>query len=59
MRSAWWWIDVTLHTRPLLTGKTQVSPRDTILVNKNLLVHKQWKYVTPGQGMMEASWGGQ
>lgn len=43
---------------PLLTGKTKVSPRDTILVNKNLLVHKQWKYVTPGQSMMEASWGG-
>ena len=33
---------------PLVMGavKAEDSPRDTILVNKNLLVHKQWKFCT-------------
>jgi len=41
---------------PLLTGRNTTSPRDTVLVTKSLLVHKQWKYARGN--MIEASWGG-
>ncbi|KAJ9446660.1 hypothetical protein DIPPA_60792 [Diplonema papillatum] len=32
---------------PLLSGENATSPRDTILVDNQLLVHKQWKYIAP------------
>eukprot|EP00041_Stephanoeca_diplocostata_P025711 m.678611 g.678611 ORF g.678611 m.678611 type:complete len:276 (+) comp22807_c0_seq3:1121-1948(+) len=43
---------------PLLTGANTTSPRDTILVTKDLLVHKNWKFVRGNTTMIEASWGG-
>jgi len=41
---------------PLITGENVTSPRDTVLVTKTLLLHKQWKYSR--SPMIEASWGG-
>jgi len=43
---------------PLVSGQNATSPRTTILVNAQLLVHNQWKYVKANSSMMEASWGG-
>ena len=43
---------------PLVSGATKTSPRTHILVNANLLVTTDWKYVRPNQSMIEASWGG-
>ena len=36
----------------------KTSPREDILVNENLLVSGDWKYVRPNTNMIEASWGG-
>ena len=35
----------SLNMWPLIAGDNTTSPRETILVNKDLLVHKQWKYI--------------
>lgn len=43
---------------PLVSGQNKTSPRTTILVNAQLLVHNQWKYVKPKSNMIEAAWGG-
>eukprot|EP01060_Flectonema_neradi_P000503 TRINITY_DN10315_c0_g2_i3.p1 TRINITY_DN10315_c0_g2~~TRINITY_DN10315_c0_g2_i3.p1 ORF type:complete len:558 (+),score=132.44 TRINITY_DN10315_c0_g2_i3:266-1939(+) len=32
---------------PLLSGRNDTSPRTTILVNKELLIHNNWKYIPP------------
>jgi hypothetical protein len=34
----------SLDMWPLLSGANATSPRDTVLVTKSLLLHKQWKY---------------
>ena len=48
----------SLDVWPIVSGQSKTSPRDEILVNANLLVTTQWKYVRPNQSMIEASWGG-
>lgn len=48
----------SLNMVPLLTGVNTTSPRDTILVNKNLIVHKQWKLIRGDTDAIEAGWAG-
>ncbi len=43
---------------PMLSGQNLTSPRTTILVTKDLLVHDRWKFVRGGAQMIEAAWGG-
>ena len=43
---------------PMLSGQNNTSPRTTILVNENLLVHGDWKYVPAGVTMIEDARGG-
>ena len=43
---------------PLVSGANSTSPRTTILVNAQLLVHNQWKFVPNGTNMIEAAWAG-
>lgn len=48
----------SLDVWPLVAGMNSTSPRVDILVNANLLVSGEWKYVRPNTSMIEASWGG-
>jgi arylsulfatase I/J len=48
----------SLDMWPLLSGANLTSPRTSILVTSNLLVHNEWKYVRPHSTMVEAAWGG-
>ena len=43
---------------PMISGVNTTSPRETILVNEYLLIHKKWKYVAPNRTMIEAARGG-
>eukprot|EP00038_Savillea_parva_P008859 m.179651 g.179651 ORF g.179651 m.179651 type:complete len:548 (-) comp14819_c0_seq1:100-1743(-) len=43
---------------PLVSGQNKTSPRTTIVVNAQLLVHNEWKYVKSGSNMIEAQWEG-
>jgi arylsulfatase A-like enzyme len=43
---------------PMVSGTNMTSPRETILVNENLLVHNQWKYVPFNTKMIESERGG-
>lgn len=43
---------------PLVSGANTTSPRTTILVNAQLLVHNEWKFVKSGSNMIEAGYGG-
>lgn len=47
-----------LNVWPYLSGQVGKSPRDTILVTKDLLLHNEWKYVRGGAKMIESAWGG-
>lgn len=47
----------SLDMWPLLSGENGTSPRDTVLVTKTLLLHKQWKFSRGN--MIESSWGGE
>ena len=47
----------SLDMWPLVSGAVKTSPREDILVNENLLVSGDWKYVRPNTNMIEASWG--
>eukprot|EP01061_Rhynchopus_euleeides_P001316 TRINITY_DN10936_c0_g1_i1.p1 TRINITY_DN10936_c0_g1~~TRINITY_DN10936_c0_g1_i1.p1 ORF type:complete len:546 (+),score=159.94 TRINITY_DN10936_c0_g1_i1:122-1759(+) len=38
----------SLDMWPVLSGMNGTSPRETILVEPNLLVHRQWKYIKGG-----------
>eukprot|EP01147_Barroeca_monosierra_P004931 gene4931-6915_t len=46
----------SLNVWPYLTGQAPISPRETILVTKDCLLHKNWKVLT-GK-VIEANWGG-
>jgi len=50
----------SLDVWPMLTGANLTSPRENIgiIVNKNLLVLGDWKYVRGNTSMIEAAWGG-
>ena len=48
----------SMNMWPLLSGQTHASPRKYFLVEKNVLVRGQWKYVKGGTKMIEAAWGG-
>eukprot|EP01060_Flectonema_neradi_P024161 TRINITY_DN3276_c0_g1_i1.p1 TRINITY_DN3276_c0_g1~~TRINITY_DN3276_c0_g1_i1.p1 ORF type:complete len:548 (+),score=116.71 TRINITY_DN3276_c0_g1_i1:51-1646(+) len=43
---------------PMLSGQNETSPRTTILVNKQLLVHNEWKYVPAHTTMSADARGG-
>ena len=43
---------------PMLSGVNVTSPRETILIQKDLIVHNQWKYVPHGTKMIESERGG-
>mmetsp|Transcript_1282 Transcript_1282/g.3170 ORF Transcript_1282/g.3170 Transcript_1282/m.3170 type:complete len:578 (-) Transcript_1282:251-1984(-) len=49
----------SLDMWPMLSGQNLTSPRSSILVTRDLLVHGQWKYVRGGAQMFEAAWGGE
>ena len=42
----------------MISGANLTSPRTSILVTRDLLVHNEWKYVRGGSNMIEAAWGG-
>ena len=48
----------SVNVWPMVSGTNLTSPRTTILVNKQLLVHNQWKYVPHGTKMIESNRGG-
>ena len=48
----------SLDMWPMLSGLNLTSPRETILVNENLLLHNQWKYVPGNTKMIESAYGG-
>jgi hypothetical protein len=41
-----------------VSGQNLTSPRTSILVTADLLVHGEWKYVRGNASMIEAAWGG-
>jgi len=48
----------SMNMWPMLSGENLTSPRESILVNKNLLIFKNWKYVRGNTTMIEAARGG-
>ena len=48
----------SLDMWPLLSGRNATSPRTSVLVTRDLLVHQEWKLVRGGTDMVEAAWGG-
>ena len=48
----------SMNVWPLLSGENATSPRDTILVSPNVLIHRQWKYVAPKTRMHYDARGG-
>eukprot|EP00966_Prymnesium_polylepis_P110120 2548006-Prymnesium_polylepis.1 len=48
----------SLDVWPMLSGANATSPRTSILVTRDLLVHDEWKYVRGGAKIIEAAWGG-
>lgn len=48
----------SLDVWPMLSGTNLTSPRESILVTKDLIVVGEWKYVRGGTTMIEAAWGG-
>lgn len=43
---------------PMISGANLTSPRESILVTKDMLVRGPWKYIRGDTNMIEAAWGG-
>ncbi|KAL3933653.1 MAG: hypothetical protein SGPRY_000195 [Prymnesium sp.] len=48
----------SLNMWPMLSGENLTSPRTSILISRQLLLHDQWKYVRGNAKMRGAAWGG-
>jgi len=42
----------------LISGATSISPRESLLVDRDMLIQGEWKYVRGNTKLIAASWGG-